>query len=267
MYKLLFFLFVLVSCSADINFYKSDNTYKSYKKIEAIFDKRFDYEPIKVLSSINNTIVTASKNHIYIYKDNKLVNKLGGIGFSNDNFSKISDFLITSTQNIAVLDGLQRQIKIFDLTGNWLTNIALDTFLHPALLAISQSDVYYIYDKDRDEISVSAHPEEQIDFTFGKFEIANPTLISIENYYLIVNNANGSSDIFDLTGQLLTHEDKNIQINRFGKYTLKGNFIFQDNVAKPIFLSPDTISFFKIKDNNLNVITKNRAVVLKLYYE
>lgn len=246
---------MLFSCTADINFYRLDNAYKPYKKADIFFDKQLAFHPTKMLLMLNNLFVISSKNYLYIYKNNKLINKIGGIGFSNNNFSQISDFAIA--QNIAVLDGLQRVIKLFDFDGNWIADIKLDDFLHPTLFDVSRSGVYYIYDKDRDEISVSAHPDEDIDFTFGKLELNNPVRLTISKHYLIINNADKTSDIFDLSGQLLEHKNDDIQINEYGSYICNKNFVFQKGVAKPIFSSPNAISFFSVSDSYIITISSN----------
>ncbi len=258
---LLLFL-LLFSCSTNI-------TYQNYsaklKKTYKIFEKKLSYIPQKSLSYHDYTIISSS-SYIYIYKNNKLMNKFGGIGFSKNNFSELSDFTISSSGKIIVLDGLQKEIKFFDIHGGWLNTLTLDDFVYPKLFDISYSGEYYIYDDQRKNISIIRTTQTKSEFSFD-IDLENPVSLIISDNFLIVSNYN-QSEVFYTSGQYYRTFSKQVQIAKNNIFFKNTYFISDKTKDDKIFTNLFPIKIFFIKNDYLNVISQsNNISVLQLIYE
>ncbi len=133
--------------------------------------------------------------------DGKKINKIGGAGFKNDNFAKLSDMVLSADGMLITLDGFGKQVKKFDGYGAWKATIKLKNTFEPKLLAIDRQNRYYIYDQQKNVILIRDDISSETVHEFGKFELNNPDKLSANHDYLIINDYEENSTlIYELNG-------------------------------------------------------------------
>ncbi len=259
---ILFLLLIIVSCTLNLTTEKKIKKFKTTQKIAFI---KINKKIKKSLYGNGDYIYVLAENYVLIYQNKKLINKLGGMGFGNNNFISINDIALSSSGNLLVLDGLQKEIKIFDKKGNWLKTSVLSFTSFPTLFDLSKDDTVYLFDQDKSEILVTRELSEKYDFSFGKFDFQNPANMVINDNRLIINTKSKKTLIYDLLGQLTSVYNNVIQISS-GTIFKYDNYIIYFN-DKILMILSQPINYFSIKDDILILNTNNTTSINKIIYE
>ncbi len=262
-----YFIFLLFIFGCTLNF-SNNSDYAKPISIQNIYRQTLNYIPQKAVFTSSELLYTTDKNHIYIYQNKRLINKIGGYGFEKNNFSELSDFTISNTGNLIVLDGLQREIKIFDKSGSWLNTLNLNFTLYPTLLDITDDAILYIYDADKHKIFVTKDFSNNADFSFADLEFEEPTSLVINDNYITINTKANKTYVYDISGQLLYNFDNYVQILNGNVFMLSNDFnIKNEKSHKIIYTSTLPIRHFFIKHDFFTIITNKNVTILKAKYE
>jgi hypothetical protein len=244
-------------------------TYKTPVGINFIYKIQTDFIPQKCLySSINKTTFVLEKEAdiIHIYKDGKKVNTIGGLGFTSSSFNKLADITLSPDGNLLALDSFQKKIKKFDIDGKLIAEINLSNFIEPTLFAVTINETYYIYDNATKEIVITRTFNESDWYTFGKFQLNNPSKISLgKNEITVYNEQKNSTIIFGILGQFQNEINSNIQIEKQQQYILKDYFIYHPKSDSKFAISTNKWNDLSIKDNVI-LLSDNEIWIGKLTY-
>ncbi len=269
LFRKLFFLlllFVLMTCS-------SVEQQKIYTPIgfEIIQEIQTKFVPGKCLYSFANKTVFAwqqDTSEIHIFKDGKKLNTIGGMGFDQMNFTKLSDIALAPDGSLLALDSFEKTIKKFDAEGKFITSIELPDFNEPSLFTIASDETFYIYDSDRNEISNFARLNEYDTFAFGRFQLTAPTNLQLAANLLIINEKSlNKTLVFNTFGQLEEELDGCYQIEKRQKYLLLPNYILSENSDEKFALSISKWKFFSQKDGYTILVSKDKILIGKFIYE
>ncbi len=188
------------------------------------------FTPQKIAySSLDNSlyVMEQESNAIHIYKNGKHVNKIGGLGFGDHNFSRLSDIAVSPHGRLLALDSFQKTIKKFDSDGMWLENYSIRSLNEPVLFDVSHDGMVFVYDRTSNEIVIFDEKLEDIIYRFGKFLLRDPLQLTCTFLHVtIYDDSYDKTFIFDMFGDLLETIDGFWQIDRFdNKYLLATNKI------------------------------------------
>jgi len=264
-FKFLILLILFLSgCSTiEMKIYRTPENINIFQKIQT------DFIPKKCLySSINKTIFILEKEAdiIHIYKNGKEINIIGGLGFTASSFNKLADITLSPDGNLLVLDSFQKKIKKFDIEGKLIAEINLNDFIEPALFAVAIDETYYIYDNASKEIVISRTLNHSDWYTFGKFQLNDPSKIILgKNEITIYDEQNNSTMIFGILGRFRNEMKGNIQIEKQQQYILKNHFIYHPESDSKFAISTNKWNDFSIKDNVV-LLSDNEIWIGKLTY-
>jgi len=240
-------------------------------RFEIIQEIQTKFVPQKCLYSFVDKIVFASNeenSEINIFKEEKKINTIGGIGFEQINFSNLSDITLAPDGSLLALDSFEKTIKKFDSEGKFITRIELTDFSQPTLFTIGSDETFYIYDSDRNEISNFARLNEYDTFSFGRFQLTKPAKLQLSGNSLIVNErAPEITFVFNTFGQLEQELSGNYQVERNQKYLLMPNYILHENSGKKFAVSISKWHFFSQSDGYTILASNNKILVGKFTYE
>lgn len=243
--------------------------YRIPEKINIIQKIKTDFVPEKCLySSINKTAFVLEKeaNIIHIYKNGKKINTIGRLGFTSNSFNKLADITLSPDGNLLALDSFQKKIKKFDIDGKLIVELNLNDFIEPALLAVAIDETYYIYDNAFKEIIITRTFDQSDWYTFGKFQLSDPSKISLgKNEITIYDKLKNSTIIFGILGRFQNEIDGNIQIEKQQQYILKEHFIYHPKSANKFAISTNKWNDFIIEDNVI-LLSDNEIWIGKLTY-
>jgi hypothetical protein len=166
-------------------------------------------------------------NLIQLYKGNNQVNTIGGLGFGESNFNRLTDITVSPHGRLLALDSFQKTIKKFDSDGMWLENYPLRSLNEPLLFDVSHDGMVFIYDRTSNEIVIYDEKLEYIEYRFGKFLLRDPIQLNCTFQHLSVyDKSSDKTYIFDLLGDLQETLNGFWQIDRYtNRYRLTGNMI------------------------------------------
>ncbi len=261
---LILLILFLVGCSTiEMQIYRTPENINIFQKIQT------DFVPKKCLySSINKTAFVLEKEAdiIHIYKNGKEINTIGGLGFTSNSFNKLADITLSPDSNLLALDSFQKKIKKFDIDGKLIAELNLSSFIEPALFAVAVDETYYIYDNATKEIVITRTFDESDWYTFGKFQLSDPSTISLgKNEITVYDKQKNSTIIFGILGQFQKEIDGNIQIEKQQQYILKDYFIFHPKSDSKFAISINRWNDFSIEDNVI-LLSDNEIWIGKLTY-
>lgn len=262
-FGLLLILFLASCSSIKIQPYRIPEEINIIQKIQT------DFVPKKCLySSINKTIFILEKEAdiIHIYKNGKEINIIGGLGFTASSFNKLADITLSVDGNLLALDSFQKKIKKFDIEGKLIAEINLNDFIEPTLFAVAIDETYYIYDNASKEIVISRTLNHSDWYTFGKFQLSDPSKIILgKNEITIYDEQKNSTMIFGILGRFRNEVKGNIQIKKQQQYILKDYFIYHPKSDSKFAISTNKWNDFSI-ENNVILLSDNGIWIGKLTY-
>lgn len=254
----------LAACSAiEMQSYRTPENITITQKIQTAF------VPKKCLySSINKTAFVLEKEAdiIHIYKNGKKVNTIGGLGFTSSSFNKLADITLSPDGNLLALDSFQKKIKKFDIDGKLIAELNLNNFIEPALFAVAVDETYYIYDNASKEIVITRTFDQSDWYTFGKFQLSDPSKMSLgKNEIAVYDEQKNSTLIFGILGRFQNEIDGNIQIEKQQRYILKDYFIHHPKSDSKFAISTNKWNDYSIEDNVI-LLSDNEIWIGKLTY-
>jgi len=142
-----------------------------------------------------------SENAIYIYKQGQLWNIIGGPGFGESNFRRLTDINLGADGTLYALDSSERSLKKFDRTGKYQGQVLLTGTTKPSHFAISSTGGIFIYDNYLKEIAFFDYFSLNVKYTFGKFQIEScDELYLIGDFINIYSKPSNSTTIFFVNG-------------------------------------------------------------------
>lgn len=225
-----------------------------------------------VWSNINNTLFIANKNDntISIYRDDKIINRIGGLGFGKDSFNRLTDITLSPNGKLLALDSFQKSIKQFDDNGKWMENHYLSEVHDPYLLDVRRDGTVYIYDKQLNEVLIYDDKLNEVIYRFGKFYFKNPiSLVCNDKWITVYDKDLNTSFIFDQYGRLERELSGNYQVDRhFQKYLLDTNKLIihkSDSQLKSVF-SSSPADYFIVKNGFLIQAIGRQIIVSQIVY-
>src|SRR5690554_3760998 len=171
-----------------------------------ILSLKLPYTPARVAySSLDNSlfIMEPESNLIHIFQNGVRINTIGGLGFGESNFNRLSDITVSPHGRLLALDSFQKVIKKFDGNGMWLENYPVTQLNEPLLFDVAHDGTVFIYDRTSNEIVIYDEKIEEITYRFGKFLLRDPILLSSTfTHVTVYNRGSNKSFIFDTYGRL-----------------------------------------------------------------
>lgn len=235
-----------------------------------IFQKiQTDFIPQKCLySSINKTAFILEKDAeiVHIYRNGEKINTIGGLGFSSSSFNKLTDITLSPDDNLLALDSFQKKIKKFDINGKLIAEFNLTRFIEPVLFAVAVDETYYIFDNASKEIVITRTFDETDWYTFGKFQLNNPSKISLgKNEITVYDEQKNSTTIYGILGRFQNEIEGNIQIVKQQQYILKNYYIYHPKTESKFVISTNKWNDFSIGDNVI-LLSYNEIWIGKLIF-
>ena len=260
---ILLILFLSGCSTIEMQTYRTPENITIFQKIQT------NFIPKKCLySSINKTVFVLEKEAdiIHIYKNGKEINSIGGLGFTSSSFNKLADITLSPDGNLFALDSFQKKIKKFDINGKLIAELNLNSFIEPALFAVTVDETYYIYDNAFKEIIITSTFDESDWYTFGKFQLSDPSKINLgKNEITVYDKQKNTTIIFGILGQFQNEFDGNIQIEKQQQFVLKDFFIHHPKSDIKFAISTNKWNDFSIKDNVI-LLSDNEIWIGKLTY-
>ncbi len=260
---LLLILFLVACSTIEMQSYRTPENIIIIQKIQT------DFIPKKCLySSINKTafVLEDESNIIHIFKNGKNINTIGGLGFTSSSFNKLADITLSPDGNLLALDSFQKKIKKFDIEGKLITEFNLNGFIEPTLFVVAMDETYYLYDNASKEIIITRTFDEADWYTFGKFQLSDPSKINLgKNEITVYNEQKNTTMIFGILGRFQNEIDGNIQIEKQQQFTLKDYFIYHPKSNNKFAISVNKWNDFSIEDNVI-LLSDNEIWIGKLTY-
>jgi WD40 repeat protein len=240
-------------------------------KFETVQEINTTFSPDKCLYSFVNKTVFAMHNEsseIHIYQNGKKINTIGGIGFEQINFTKLSDIALAPDGSLLALDSFEKTIKKFDAEGKFIISISLSDFSNPSLVAIASDETFYIYDSDRNEIRTFARMNDYDSYAFGRFELTEPSNLQLAGNTLIVNEQKQNKTLlFSTFGQLEKELEGIFQFEKAQLYQLSRNYIEHNDSQKKYAVSISIWEHFSQQDGYTILTSKDKILIGKFIYE
>ncbi len=237
------------------------------KKLLPIQKIQLHFNPEKaVYSATTNTTFIKNGQNIHIFKNGKKLNIIGGLGFDNSQFNNLSDICIAPNGNLYTLDSFDKKIKKFDEKGKFITLLNLNDFSQPTLFDVSTNGDFYIYDADRNEISIFDSFNQT--HTFGKFQIRKPSKLGVtQNFIILYSEKFNETIIFNKLGQFIEKVSGNLQMIYSQKYFLKKYFIHSQKNEEKLGVSHQEWKDFILKDNIAIQISSNKVNISRIIFQ
>lgn len=197
---LLCLLLVLAGCS-DMKF----SARRQIASVEQVFFMPADIAFSKALFDPRVGIVYALEKQtatVHVFREGKLVNRIGGIGFDAYNFERLSDIALDTDGGLMALDPLAKTLRKFTPEGQLISRMDLAKLVQPELIAISADQDIFVYDAAPQEIvCISALDGSEL-YRFGKFHFMAPdNLYCTRDFVVAYDSLDDLSHIFHVLGQ------------------------------------------------------------------
>lgn len=241
------------------------------KDLNTICEISPNFVPQKcVYARIENTafVMEKNSNKIHIYKDSEKINTIGGLGFSEYSFNKLSDISLSPDGNLLVLDSFDKVIKKFDKQGKYITEFNFDFLLKPKIFDISLDETLYIYDQGRKEIVGKRSTEAEESFSFGKFILTEPaSLIVNEGIVQVYDIEVDKTFIFNLWGDLIQEYAGKVLLHKKQIYQLAGNFLIKFPEKEKFAFNILPWNSFYLKYDSIILNSENKILISEFIYE
>jgi hypothetical protein len=215
-------------------------------------------------ATIDRTVylIDESAGQILIYRDGKKINTIGGIGFGSGEFQRLTDIALAPDGKLLALDSFARIIKKFDNEGKYLSEVSVDFVQEPTLLAVSDLETYYLYDRNRRElVSFTASSDP---FYFGKFMVTNPTGLGCTRERLWVHDSDRTLE-FTADGQF---EKESPDIRAYNALNaavcLRANWVEQPDYPGPLSPSVSPLRSLYLTTDALVVCSSDHVFLWKV---
>lgn len=148
----------------------------------------------------------ANTHRILVWKGDKQVNAIGGMGSGNTNFQSLSDFAMGSDGSIYALDSSAKVIKRFNADGKYLNRVQLDYVQQPSKLALGTEQNVYVFDAASSEIIAYDMLDSSELYRFGRFELQRvDQLFANRDFVVAYDEIKDESALFSSLGQHISN--------------------------------------------------------------
>ncbi len=228
------FIWLLLLCLMLISAGCSGVKFNPHRQISGI--EQIDFLPTDTAFSkalfdpLSGSIYALEKQTamVHVFRDGKLQNRIGGIGFDSYNFQRLSDIALDTDGGLLALDPMAKSLKKFTPDGQLMSRMDLSMLAQPELIASSPDQDLFVYDAAPQEIvCVSALDASELN-RFGKFESLLPTnLYCTRDYVVAYDSSRDLSHVFHILGQHKENMPRQIIFDAFA------NVIVADAVDIP----------------------------------
>lgn len=196
-----FLIVIMIHCSCSVNV---TETNRKILRIDKIISIRTEYPVKKVLYNKwdgTQIVLPDNSNEVYLYKNGQFFNKIGGSGFSQSNFKKISDICLSEDQGFYILDSFDKLLKKFNTKGEYIGSVSLKEMMDPWLADVDKNGNLFIFDRGRREILILDKQSFKPIVSFARFQFEKPDRIVFSADKLLVYEK-GHTALFDATGRM-----------------------------------------------------------------
>lgn len=263
-WKLCSLFLLLVSCSGI-----DKNQKLRLVDFEVIREIKPDFPPEKcVYNFIAKTAYIWQKdtNLIHFFQEGIHRNTIGGLGFEQQNFSKLSDIALAPDGSLLALDSFSKSIKKFNQHGRYITQISLPGITEPTLFDISTDERIFVYDAARNEIKIFQQQIEK--FNFGSFHIKSPINLSFQNRRITLHDKiNNETLIFSDLGNFLNKQKGYLIRENENELFLKSYFIDHPESGRKFCQSVSKWNRVTHKNGYTILISDNKVLIGRFRYE
>jgi hypothetical protein len=156
-------------------------------------------------------LLNRDENIVRIYQNGVFFNRIGGVGFGDDNFRGLSDIAVGFDGHLYTLDRFDKSIKRFCKDGKFQGQMILSGLASPERLAFGASGALLVYDGHAKEIYLLDVVQPQglplqrrgdaMNISFGKFQVDRADAFFVSGDRVnVFDRDNDDTTVFFLTG-------------------------------------------------------------------
>ena len=237
-------------------------------ELTSIIETGVDFEDLAYSSSNKTLYLCENKtSKIWIYNKNEYLNTIGGNGFGEYKFERLSDIAISKNGNLLALDNLKKAIKIYDSNGEYLSTISLNKLNNPMKFSVDRNDFLYVYDNNDHEIVVLNLMNNSEFIRFGQFEIDLPTNMYIHDDIINFTTYNNQSDYYSVMGDFIVSDNIASVMDRYqNRISTQDRFLTINSKIVPGIILPKRIKQIYISDDCVIIGTNKQIQLYKIKY-
>ena len=221
-----------------------------------------------IYDKISQTIYVQTENQILIYRDGKKINSIGQLGFTQNQFNRLSDIALTPAGDLLALDNFRKQIYRFDRDGSLISNLQIDYLSHPTLLEMSNDEKIYIYDSATNEIYLYDPMQPNNEFSFGEFTFNQPQQIGrFKNTIYVYDSNLDVTYLFNSFGQEIDELAGQVVIDQFQKFQVGKYYLTHLNTGKKFQITAEEIKHCFAQSGYFTLIKSGKIEIMKIQYE
>ena len=184
----------------------SDNLQLPFKADKCLYDQRTG----------TYFILEQSRPNIYLYRNKKQINLLGGFGTDKTNFQKLSDIALDPDGNLLALDEFARLIRKYNPEGSWIADIDVSALSQPNRFCVTPDGDLIIYDSASKELQRISSFDGKAMFTFGRFQVESVSGITAgRDLIAVVANKKDKTVLFSGMGLLLKEIPAQVVLDQY----------------------------------------------------
>jgi len=266
----LLFLIILIICvSCTMNGFVDKRTINKIELIDSLYVQETFDKICYSTSEKNFYLMQKLKNVIYIYNNGKFVNQIGGTGFENNSFRKLSDITLGIDNHLYALDSFDKSIKRFEKEGVYLSKVNIDNVASPEKIVFTNYGSVLLFDSHKKEFFALDPFDFSMKYSFGKFQVEEVDNLFINgNYLSVYDKLNHETTIFNINGQYDNLISDFVIMDAFNNIlTFKDNNVVDFSAFEIIFRVKNKITYFSIENNLMLIASGNYIKVYRLQYE
>jgi hypothetical protein len=212
-------------------------------------------------------LMDSAGGQITLWRDGTRINTIGGVGFDNSAFLRLSDIALSPDGKLLALDSFRKVIKKFDSEGKYVSSIAVDFVQEPTLLAVTGLENFYLYDRNRRELASFSSGNDP--FFFGKFMVDSPTTLECIRDQVWTYDARTDKTLFFTAEGRFDHEvEGRVSVNAACvELRMRPNWIEQPGDPAPLSSSVNPIRSLHLGPDFLAVLTGDRLALWKIHVQ
>lgn len=160
--------------------------------------------------------VSPMSHEIYLWREGKRINVIGGLGLNAANFQQLGDIAVANDGSLYAVDTMARNLKKFTSDGKLLGTMELKGTIQPQKLAVGTEQNLYVWDASSAEIISYNMLDGTELFRFGRFQIERVDLLFASRDYVVAyDQSRDQSKVFSSLGQLISTEPGQILYDSF----------------------------------------------------
>lgn len=270
--------FILITFLIRVQELNSQNLF-----VEKTISLNFEVQDISINENKDYILIISKETNELIKIDNtgKILNRIGGFGWSESQFDYPSSIVSTAI-DIYVADFNNHRIQRFDNKLNFISqlqNSELINFEYPVSICLSSKGELYILDSKNKRV-LKINGFNRLERTFGNYEsgrinLLNPTKIKIDQNQIIYVLDSDKLILFDQFGNYLKTIslvdevidffvliDSILILTEDSLYRLKNHQIEKLNLIFPERIEKKFKSL-KVSDGNIYLVAENKILILR----